>query len=370
MNEIKTIDLFGGIGGFRCGLERANQVVANPELRIKHSKRTDKSLIKGARQLTSSYHNFKCVWYCDKDKYSVQTYNKNFQEDYEPTDIATVNPDSIPDFDMLCAGFPCQSFSIAGKRKGFKDIRGTMFFEICRIAQAKRPRLLFLENVKGLLSHDGGQTFATILTSLSELGYVLEWQVLNSKNYGVPQNRERVFIIGHLRGTGGQEVFPIGEGNRVPESENRSKQKGGERIQSQVSPTIDGRYGALRNAGEPYIISNPHGFNNGGFREMPNIRLSGKDNEFISQAIESNNYIRRLTPVECERLQGFPDNWTEGVSDTQRYKQLGNAVTVNVIEAIGEKILCLTAIHQTGMTVVSKIEKKYNGGDGELALLK
>jgi len=331
LNEIRFIDLFGGIGGFRLGLERANNIIRSAQQ--KNSKECNNS-----KNKLDNRKFFSCVWYCDKNKYAVQTYNKNSQENYEPADITTINPKDIPDFDMLCAGFPCQPFSIAGKRKGFQDTRGTMFFEICRIAQAKRPRMLFLENVKGLLSHDEGRTFAKILVSLDELGYDVEWQVLNSKNFGVPQNRKRVFIIGHLRGKGSRQVFPIGERNGVSESQNKSKQRGGERIQSQVSPTIDSRYGALRNTGEPYIVSNPHGFNKGNIKKEPNIRFSSVQNELIMLVGRNFKNIRRLTPRECERLQSFPDNWTDGISDTQRYKQLGNAVTVNVIQAIGEII--------------------------------
>ena len=153
---------------------------------------------------------FSCVGYCDINKYAVQCYNENFGENHKPTDVTTIDWSKEPDFDLLCAGFPCQSFSIAGKRLGFDDTRGTMFFEIARCVREKQPRLLLLENVKGLLSHDQGKTFATILSTLDELGYDAEWQVLNSKDYGVPQNRERVFIVGHLRGQGGGKVFPVG----------------------------------------------------------------------------------------------------------------------------------------------------------------
>lgn len=332
---MRCIDLFGGIGGFRLGLEKANK------------------------------KRFKFVWYCDKDKYAVQTYNKNFKEKWKPTDITTIKTKNIPEFDMLCAGFPCQSFSIAGKRKGFQDTRGTIFFEICRIAQAKKPRYLFLENVKGLLNHDEGRTYKIILESLLQLGYDVEWQVLNSKNFGVPQNRERVFIIGHLRTRRAEAIFPVGESNTIFNKKDRNKQKRRKRIQSEVLPTIDSRVGALRNSGEPYILSNPHGFNDGGLKKIPNIRESAIQNEIIiydghhkqfteqlgtltgrenrtdtNWLIGNDNFnLRRLTPVECERLQGFPDGWTAGVSDTQRYKQLGNAVTVNVIQTIGEKIL-------------------------------
>lgn len=160
--------MFGGVGGFRNGLEGADG-------------------------------RFKCVWYCDIDANAVNIYNRRFNEQWSPTDIRTVDTGTIPGFDMLCAGFPCQAFSIAGKRAGFSDTRGTLFFEIARIAKDKRPQYLLLENVKGLLNHDNGKTFAVILRTLDELGYNCQWMVLNSKFFGVPQNRERVFIIGHLR---------------------------------------------------------------------------------------------------------------------------------------------------------------------------
>ncbi len=352
--EIRFIDLFGGIGGFRLGLENANKMVGERDSKRGHS--TDIKKRKPWKQ-----PNYKCVWYCDNDKYAVQTYNKNFKENYKPTDITTVETKDIPDFDMLCAGFPCQSFSVAGKRKGFQDIRGTIFFEIYYLALAKKPRLLFLENVKGLLSADDGRCFYTILASLYELGYDVEWQVLNSKNFGVPQNRERVFIIGHLRGNGGRQVFPLGEDDKIsiqtyeeprdvfqsPTSTDYkgvSKQRsnvvmmhnvyGGfkekePRVFEECSPTIRTPKGGGH---LPMVCSRPHGFNKGGKKENPNVRFSSIQNELVDN-------IRRLTPVECERLQGFPDNWTGGVSDTQRYKQLGNAVTVNVIEVIGKKIL-------------------------------
>ena len=141
-----------------------------------------------------------CAGYYEFDKYAVKTYNKNFKTNWKPTDITKLHASEVPQHDLLCAGFPCQSFSIAGKRKGFEDTRGTLFFDICRIAKHHRTPLLFLENVKGLLSHDEGLTFRTILQTLSELGYSIKWEVLNSKHFGVPQNRERVFIIGHLGG--------------------------------------------------------------------------------------------------------------------------------------------------------------------------
>jgi len=205
---------------------------------------------------------------------------------------------------MLCGGFPCQSFSIAGKRKGFKDTRGTLFHEILRVTSEKRPGTIFLENVKGLLSADRGRCFGVIISSLDELGYDVEWQVLNSKDFGVPQNRERVFIIGHLRGSGGQTVFPLRQDDESTCEMARQKHAKQKRF---WCGTLKGRQ---RNFGA---------------------------GEFFIEA-KGGNRIRRLTPTECERLQGFPDGWTDGISDSQRYKCLGNAVTVNVIEEITRQL--------------------------------
>ncbi|GAG56606.1 unnamed protein product, partial [marine sediment metagenome] len=185
-NEIRFIDLFGGIGGFRLGIERANN---NRTFHKTQTKNLQKDMSNSSTSVWDGgkFSSFSCVWYCDSDKYAVQTYNKNFKENYEPTDIRQVKTSEIPDFDLLCAGFPCQAFSIAGKRRGFKDTRGTLFFEIARIAEAKRPSYLLLENVKGLLNHEKGETFKTILQTLEELGYEVQWVVLNSKFFGVPQ---------------------------------------------------------------------------------------------------------------------------------------------------------------------------------------
>src|SRR5258706_9666177 len=150
-----------------------------------------------------------CVYANEWDKYSAKTYEKNFGHRPETRSIVDVPTAGIPNHDILCGGFPCQAFSVAGKRRGFEDTRGTLFYHIARIARDKRPSYLFLENVKGLLSHDNNRTFQTILRTFDELGYDLQWQVLNSKDFGVPQNRERVFIIGHLRGKPRPEIFPI-----------------------------------------------------------------------------------------------------------------------------------------------------------------
>ncbi len=310
----------------------------------------------------------------DIDKYSVQTYNKNFNENHKPTDIREIRTDDIPEIDMLCGGFPCQAFSIAGKRRGFEDTRGTLFFEVARLIKAKRPKIVFLENVKGLLNHEKGKTFRTIIQTISELGYNVQWMVLNSKFFGVPQNRERVFIIGSLRGECRPEILPFRE-----TSEQLNKRNAKEQIASSLQHPghSGGNYKGMNmiydklgkvygngDVSQAHRVYSPEGVitsqrgctrsliktravltpdrekkrqNGRRFKEEgePSFTLTGQDIHGVMQDME----IRRLTPIECERLQGFPDGWTEGVSDTQRYKQMGNAVTVNVIEAIARKLL-------------------------------
>ena len=313
---MKYLSLFSGIGGFELGIEagysltvkQAEEAVsgstpppAQYEKSLDNRRNTETpklELHRDMSDLNSSYGNRwrtnpTCIGYSEIDKYAIQVYEKHFKHK-NFGDITKIKEDELPDFDLLVGGFPCQAFSIAGKRKGFEDTRGTLFFDIARILRAKQPRLFLLENVKGLLSHDSGRTFKTIVSTLTELGYDLQWQVLNSKNFGVPQNRERVFIVGHLRGTSRPKVFPFGEnGERdIKKQLSRKKTNEGNNIEDDKS--------------------------RGGY-SLPRIR--------------------RLTPKECERLQGFPDNWTEGVSDTQRYKCLGNAVTVNVIKEIINKCL-------------------------------
>ncbi len=349
--EIKYIDLFGGVGGFRLGIEQANnnwnnrrESEAERELSSKRegvkSERNNESSINEPQPTT----NVKCIFYNDFDKYAVQTYNKNFKENWEATDIRIIKADSIPDFDLLCAGFPCQAFSIAGKRRGFKDTRGTLFFEIARIVKAKRPKIILLENVKGLLNHERGKTFSIILQTISELGYDVQWMVLNSKFFGVPQNRERVFIIGSLRGTSRPEILSFGEGNREVKGLVYAQKSDREiaRIYNPkgIAPCLHPKTGGWQ---EPKIKIRKIIENKGKITEKcdgNSFTLTGSGrNVGSNQGLMNIGKIRRLTPIECERLQGFPDNWTEGVSDTQRYKQMGNAVTVNVIQAITKKLL-------------------------------
>ena len=175
--------MFAGIGGFRSGLEKVG--------------------------------GFECVGYCECDKFAKQAYEALYdtRKELYLDDARKIDPEELPDIDLICGGFPCQSFSIAGKRRGFDDVRGTLFFEIARIAAVKRPRYLLMENVPGLLSHDKGRTFETILQTLDELGYDVAWQVLNSADFGVPQARKRVFIIGFLRGECSGRVLSFTDAN-------------------------------------------------------------------------------------------------------------------------------------------------------------
>jgi len=307
---MKYFSMFSGIGGFELGVARA----------------TNKQ--------------WECVGHCEIDKYATAIYRKNFGIGTNYGDATRIFPDELPSFDFLCGGFPCQAFSIAGKRGGFKDTRGTLFFEIARILAVKRPELLLLENVAGLLSHDNGRTFGTILATLSELGYFCEWQVLNSKDFGVPQNRERVFIVGHLGEVGGGQVFPITENDELL----NSSTKAGTTLQAGYGTRRDDQYLAI-----PVLTPDRAEKRQNGRRMQndgePAFTLTAQDKHGVFDGYR----IRRLTPTECERLQSFPDGWTSlgvskdreamfTISDSQRYKCLGNAVTVNVIEAIISKI--------------------------------
>jgi len=330
----------------------------------------------------------RCIGACEIDDYARQIYSKQFPGIKIWTDATKIIPKELPDFECLCAGFPCQAFSIAGKRRGFEDTRGSLFFEIARIAKEKRPRYLLLENVKGLLNHDQGKTFRTIISTLDEMGYDAEWQVLNSK-YFVPQNRERVFIIGHLRGTSRSKIFPLGEDNKqtielqsinttglIPVTKDHNKL----RETKNQSLAIDANYWkGPDNHGQRTLVHvigstqkhSAHKINEstslteamgkgGGHvpmiiawsqshRENGKVESRIKENEAntlntgdgcrtqsSATFVKENSNIRKLTPLECERLQGFPDNWTEDLSDTQRYRCMGNAVTVPVVRYIAE----------------------------------
>lgn len=410
---IRFFDMFAGIGGFRSGLEAVG--------------------------------GFECIGHCEIDKYANQAYNAIYEPKGELyfEDARTINPNDLPDIDLICGGFPCQSFSIAGLRKGFKDdARGTLFFEIARIAAVKRPPFLLLENVPGLLSHDKGRTFATILGTLDELGYDVAWQVLNSKNFGVPQSRKRVYIIGFLRELCAGEILafdeanakalaqriPGREGNRVYSADgvavtltsnaggfggktglyemnlpiksltktgyqiahpgdsidlaypNQNTRRG--RVGKQVAHTVtpgntQGVFFIDMNedakltdtarcitARQDSGISKHKGEHSGVFvesepravltPERDTVRQQGRrikePNEpmFTLTAQDKHGImrygrVRRLMPIECFRLQGFTDEQFKkaeatGLKDGRLYKMAGNAVSVPVVSALGQKI--------------------------------
>jgi DNA (cytosine-5)-methyltransferase 1 len=310
MKGMKYLSLFSGIGGFELGI--------------------------GGRA--------ECIGFSEINPYSISIYEHHFPNHKNFGDIRRIDPKELPPFDLLVGGFPCQAFSIAGRRKGFDDPRGALFFEIVRIVRQAKPRLLFFENVKGLVNHEGGKTFAAILGALDEVGYDCQWQVLNSKDFGLPQSRERVYIVGHLRGTPRPEVFPVcGEGSEghMPREPSKTIGLNSMRIRN-ASP--EGY--ALAEVGDCIDLSYPSSTTRRGRvgRGISHTVLPGM--ELYTLAREGR--LRRLTPLEIERLQGFPDRWTaEGVrygnmmpiSDTQRYKCLGNAVSVPVVDAIVKRLL-------------------------------
>ena len=188
MHTIRYLSLFSGIGGFEFGLQQAARV---------HTQKNGAKI------------KLHCAGFSEIDSVATAIYQRHFPEHPTLGDIESIEADTLPSIDLLVGGFPCQAFSLAGLRRGFTDQRGLLFFAIIRLLEAKRPPLVLLENVKGLLSHQNGRTFRSVLTALDDLGYDVEWQVLDSQNFGVPQRRERVYIVGHLGCARGREIFPI-----------------------------------------------------------------------------------------------------------------------------------------------------------------
>ncbi len=360
-------DVCSGIGGFRSGLEAIG--------------------------------GFKCVGHCEIDKYANQAYNAIYQPKGEHycDDVRKLNPDTMPSFDLLCAGFPCQSFSVAGKRLGFEDMRGTLIFEIARIVEKRRPPYLLLENVVGLLSHDKSRTIKTIFSVFAEMGYHLEWCVHNSKYFGVPQQRRRLYIVGYLEPRCAGKIFPLACGNaedlkqiipgqqgqRVYETDGIACTQcaggggwGGKTglyfIDMNVDPVITDEARCIT-ARHDSGISNHRGEHSAVLveEEAPRAILT-PDRETVRQhgrrvkepdeamftitaqdrhGIWHRGRIRKLMPIECWRLQGFCDEQfhraeATGLKDGHLYKMAGNAVSVPVISAIGRKIKALDELYQ------------------------
>lgn len=313
----RFIDLFAGIGGFHQSL---------------------------------NHFGAKCVFACEWDKHASQTYQANY--DIEPMgDITQIDEKDIPAHDILCAGFPCQAFSISGKQKGFEDTRGTLFFDIARIVDYHKPKLLFLENVKNFAKHDKGNTLKTVLNVLKELGYDVYYQILNASNFGLPQNRERIYFVCFRQDLNVQNFsFPQPQADPTAlqdflqnnPKEAKIIQRPDINIKKQYQPEYDLlgqpilpnrpiQIGIVNKGGQGERIYHPLGHAitlsayGGGVGAKTGLYKIGDD-------------IRKLSPRECARLQGFPDDFKIISSQTQAYKQFGNSVAVNVLTAILKQV--------------------------------
>lgn len=327
VRRLAFVDWFAGVGGFRRGLELA-----------------------GAE----------CVGFCELDKYAYCSYvamhcmtekereslkpltlkarqkeilsnDKYLHGEWFAKDVRAVEPYDVPDADLWTFGFPCQDISIAGKQRGIVagETRSGLFYEIARLLEGReekdRPQWLIVENVKNILNINGGRDFLDVLNTLDSLGYDIEWNLHNSKNYGVPQNRERVYIVGHLRGRGRGKVFPLGRAD----GENPAKliQIADGAVQSQRVYDPSGLSRTLS------ALEGGRGANTGLYAIDMGVR----------SGVLVGHRVRRLTPRECFRLQGWADEYFERAqmvnSDAQLYKKAGNGVTVNVVRAIGERLV-------------------------------
>ena len=321
----RTVSLFSGIGGLDLGFIK---------------------------------QGFNIIWANDFDKYAVESYKANIDSNIVYGDLNNYLED-IPEHDILLAGFPCQPFSLMGKQQGFTDERGTLFFTIERILKKHKPKVIVLENVKNLLTHDRGKTIKRMLEILEDkLNYKVYYDVLNTSDYGLPQTRRRVFIVGFLIEEFGEELNTI----NFP-----SPEKLKETVFDLFDENVYKKY-ILSHKILPTILSN--GSKNYYSKSEINLKIAkpltatmhkmhrANQDNYYEDIVNRNKFedtvekristIRRLTPNECRKLQGFPNNWKNVVSDTQLYRQFGNAVSVNVSEKLAEQ-------------VKKVIKKKYDG---------
>ena len=290
--SLRYFSAFSGIGGFELALQKASEGLFLAPT---------------------------CVGHSEIDKYALSVYKRHFTGNKNYGDITKINTNTLPDFDLLVGGFPCQSHSALGKRAGLNDERGELFFDLARILKDKRPKYFVLENVKGLLSSNNGQAFRTILTALDEMGYGIAWGVFNAQFFASPQARERLVIIGVHGEEPLREVLRLGEDQSV---------------QTHFEEARILSYSGLR---DTITFRNT-------INTIPaNYKGLGKYNEPV--LVDYDGRLRRLTPLECERAQGFPDDWTKldyqgkSVSDYQRYKMVGNAVCVPLFISVLRKLL-------------------------------
>ncbi len=327
MGKLKSIDLFAGIGGIRLGFDQAFG------------------------------DDIKTVFVSEWDTSCQKTYKANFNDNFEIAgDITKFDEKDIPKFDICLAGFPCQAFSIAGKRKGFRDdfkgmSRGTLFFDVARICSEHKPKVIFCENVKGLTNHDRGLTFKVILGTFQQIGYKVFWKVLNSKDFGVPQNRERVYIVAFRDDIAPENFeFPekvddtkcirdIMEDAPIPSKYYLSD------VYLETLKKHRAHHEALGH-GFGYEVKDIDGIAGtivcGGMGRERNLIVDNREHSMVPMTKIKGSIntegIRKMTPREWARLQGFPDSFKMPLADTQMYKQFGNSVSVPVIKAIAEKI--------------------------------
>lgn len=320
--KIKFIDLFCGIGGFRVAMDETcleNDI--NPQ----------------------------CVFSSDIDKHCQDSYELNFGE--RPFgDITKIEANQIPDHDILFAGFPCQPFSIIGQMKGFEDTRGTLFFHIAEILSVKKPKAFILENVKQLVGHDGGKTLKTILESLKNLGYHVQYTVLNALDYGLPQKRERIIIVGHREPILFSFPSPIRPFKPLSEI---------------IEKKVDKKHFASDYIRQKRKESHKSAYKLAIWHENKSGNICSYPYSCALRAGASYNYLlvngeRRLTPREMFRLQGFPDSYQIINNESQARKQAGNAVPVNMVKAVIQKLLPFVATSIDMTSVLREYEVEYN----------
>lgn len=327
MSKLKAIDLFAGIGGIRLGFDN------------------------------SFKENIETVFVSEWDEYAQKTYTSNFNDEFDIAgDITKIRESDIPKFDICLAGFPCQAFSLAGKRMGFEDdykgmCRGTLFQDVVRICDYHKPKVIFCENVKGLTIHDKGRTFKVIKKAFEQIGYTVYTQILNSKDFGVPQNRERIYIVCFRNDIDSSSFcFPHADkttkciGDILEAAPISSKYYLSD-VYVETLKKHKARHEAKGN-GFGYEIRPLDGIAGaivcGGMGRERNLIIDHREHSMkpvthIKGEINKED-IRKMTPREWARLQGFPDTYKLEISDTHLYKQFGNSVTVNVIEAIANNI--------------------------------
>lgn len=308
---MKIIDLFSGIGGFSLGFQRAGY------------------------QFTEHY-------FSEIDKHAIANYKHNFPYAINLGDITTIRPTDLTGIDIITFGSPCQDFSLAGRRKGLTGSKSSLIQHAIALIAQLRPSIFVWENVKGAFSSNAGADFWAILQALAHIGsYRLEWQLLNT-SWILPQNRERIYLIGHLGGKSIPGVFPIGKDDKLLEGKTRKENRKRTSIKTSLARTITARYSKM-GSNDTYIVPKvaatlTGGGHSGGLHS---------DMTVIRHKRGRNKGVRRLTEIECERLQGFPDNWTQygdyngrirRISKTQRYKLIGNAVTVDIVELIAKRL--------------------------------